>query len=63
MNFDVFWEMDYGPTGEVQFIPKADFMNLFHSMIMNIRDLTVLQTTGEVAQCTKFMISRVHDRS
>jgi hypothetical protein len=30
---------------------------------MNLRDLPVFGTTGEIARCTKFLISRVHDRS
>jgi hypothetical protein len=42
INIDVFCEMDFGPTGEVQFILKAKFLNLFHLMIMNLWDLPVL---------------------
>jgi hypothetical protein len=49
MNIDVFCEMDYGSTEEVQFILKEEFMNLFHSTIMNLWDLLVLGTTGEVS--------------
>jgi hypothetical protein len=45
MNIDVFCEMESGPTGEVQFILKDEFLNLFHSMIMNLRDLPVFRTT------------------
>jgi hypothetical protein len=29
---------------------------------MNLMDLPIFKTTGEVARCTKFLISRVHDR-
>jgi hypothetical protein len=29
---------------------------------MNIRDLPVFGTTGEIVWCTKFLIIRVHDR-
>jgi hypothetical protein len=47
----------------MQFMPKPEFINLFNSTIMNLRDLPVFGTTGEVARCTKFLISRVHDRS
>jgi hypothetical protein len=30
---------------------------------MNLRDLLVFGTTGEIARCMKFLISKVHDRS
>jgi hypothetical protein len=63
MNIDVFWEMDPNELGGMQFVPKPEFVNLFNSTIMNLRDLLVFSTTGEVAQCTIFLISRVHDRS
>jgi hypothetical protein len=63
MNTDVFWEMAPDGLGGMQFVPKSDFINLFNSTIMNLRDLPVFGTTGEVARCTKFLISRVHDRS
>jgi hypothetical protein len=43
-------------------VPKPKFINLFNSTIMNLRDLLVFSTTGEVAQCTKFLINRVHDK-
>jgi hypothetical protein len=42
---------------------KMKFINLFNSTIMNVRDLPVFDTTGDVARCTKFLISRVHDKS
>jgi hypothetical protein len=48
MNIDVFWEMGSELTGEVQFIPKPDFLNLFNSTIMHLWDLPVFGTTGEV---------------
>jgi hypothetical protein len=63
MHTDVFWEMAPDGIGGMQFVPKEDFINLFNSTIMNLRDLPVFGTTGEVARCTKFLISRVHDRS
>jgi hypothetical protein len=63
MNIDVFWEMAPDELGGMQFMPKPEFVNLFNSTIMNLRDLPVFGTTGEVARCTKFLISRVHDRS
>jgi hypothetical protein len=44
-------------------VSNPKFINLFNSTIMNLRDLPVFGTTGEVARCTKFLISRVHDRS
>jgi hypothetical protein len=50
-------------AGEVQFIPYLEFINMLKSTIMNLRYLPVFKTTGEVARCTKFLISRVHDKS
>jgi hypothetical protein len=47
----------------MHFIPKKEFINLFNSTIMNLRDLPVFGTTDEIARCMKFLISRVHDRS
>jgi hypothetical protein len=47
----------------MQFNPKPEFINMFNSMIMNLRDLPVFGTTDEIVHCTKFLISRVHDRS
>jgi hypothetical protein len=49
--------------GGMQFVSNPEFINLFNSTIMHLRDLPVFGTTGEVARCTKFLISRVHDRS
>jgi hypothetical protein len=63
MNIDVFWSIAPDELGGMQFVPKPDFINLFNSTIMNLRDLPVFGTTGEVARCTKFLISRVHDKS
>jgi hypothetical protein len=47
----------------MEFVPKPEFINLFNSIIMNLRDLSVFGTTGEVVCCKKFLISQVHDRS
>jgi hypothetical protein len=63
MNIDVFWSVTPDELGGMQFMPKLEFINLFNSTIMNLRDFPVFGTTGEVARCTKFLISRVHDRS
>jgi hypothetical protein len=63
MNISVFWDLAPDAMGGMQFVPKPDFINLFNSTIMHLRDLPVFGTTGEVAWCTKFLISRVHDRS
>jgi hypothetical protein len=60
---DVFWELSPDGTKDMHFIPKNEFINLFNSTIMNLRDLLVFGTTDEIAHCTKFLISRVHDRS
>jgi hypothetical protein len=43
-------------------VPKPEFINLLNSTIMNLRDLPVFDTIGEVARCIKFLIKRVHDR-
>jgi hypothetical protein len=54
MNIDVFWEMAPDELGGMQFMPKPEFVNLFNSTIMNLRDLPVFDTTGEVVRCTNF---------
>jgi hypothetical protein len=63
MHIYVFWEMAPYMFGGIQFMPRPKFVNIFTSTIMNLRDLPVFSTTSEVAQCTQFLISRVHDRS
>jgi hypothetical protein len=63
MNIDVLWSITPDELGGMQFMPKPEFINFFNSTIMNLRDLPVFDTTGEFARCTKFLISRVHDRS
>jgi hypothetical protein len=63
MHTYIFWEMDPNGAGDIQFVPKEGFINLFNSTIMNLRDLPVFGTTGEMARCTTFLIRRVHDIS
>jgi hypothetical protein len=63
MHTDVFWEMAPDGIEGMHFLPKSDFINFFNSTIMNLRDLPVFGTTGEVAWCMEFLISRVHDKS
>jgi len=63
MHPDVFWEIALDGTGDMKFVLKMDFIDLFNSTIMNLRDLPVFGTTSVIARCTKFLISRVHDRS
>jgi hypothetical protein len=46
MHPDVFWELALDGTGDMHFIPKKEFINLFNSTIMNLRDLPVFGTTG-----------------
>jgi hypothetical protein len=46
----------------MHFVPNLGFINLFNSTIMNLGDLPVFRTTGEVARCTKFLINRIHDK-
>jgi hypothetical protein len=62
-NIDNFWDMAPDELGGMQFVPKPESINLFNSTIMNLRDLLVFGTTGDVGRCTKFLISRLHDRS
>jgi hypothetical protein len=62
MHIDVFSEMDLDGTEDMQFVPKSDFINLFNLTIMNLRDLPVFSTPSEVEWCTKFLISRVHEK-
>jgi hypothetical protein len=49
MNIDVFWSIAPDELGGMQFVPKPEFINLFNSTIMNLRDLPVFGTTGDVA--------------
>jgi hypothetical protein len=63
MHIDFFWEIATDITRDMPFRPRKDFINLFNSTIMNLRDLLVFGTTSEIARCTKFLISRVHKRS
>jgi hypothetical protein len=63
MNFSVFWDLAPNTMGGMQFITKPKFINFFNSSIMNLKYLPVFDTLGEVARCTKFPISWVHDRS
>jgi len=63
MHTNVFWEMALDGIKGMQFVPKLDFINFFNLTIMNLRDLPVFGTTGEVVWCTKFLITMVHDRS
>jgi hypothetical protein len=55
--------LDMDAIRGMQFFSKHEFINLFNSTIMNLRDLPVFGTTSEVVRCTKFLITRVHDRS
>jgi hypothetical protein len=63
MNIDVFCSVAPDELGGIQFLKKPEFISLFNSTIMNLTNLLVFDTPGEVARCTKFMINRVHDRS
>jgi hypothetical protein len=63
MNIYFSWTVSLDEMGGRQFVPNPKFINLFNSTIMNLMDLPVFSTTGEVARCTKSLISRVHDRS
>ena len=63
MHTDVFWDIVPYGIGGMQVVPKEEFINVFNSTIMNLRDLPVFGTTCEIARCTKFLISNVHDRS
>lgn len=63
MNIDVFWTIAPDELGGMHFMPKPEFINLFNSTIMNLRDLPVFGASGDVGRCTKFLINRVHDRS
>jgi hypothetical protein len=49
INIDMFFKKDSRPIGKVQFIPKDDFLNLLHSMIMKLWDLPVFETNDKVA--------------
>jgi hypothetical protein len=49
MNIDVFWTIAPNELGDMQFVPKLKFINLFNSTTMNLKDLLVFDTTGEVS--------------
>jgi hypothetical protein len=61
MNIDVFWDIYPDKWGGIQFMPKLEFINIFNSIIMNLRDLLAFDTTSYVLRCTKFLIRKVHD--
>jgi hypothetical protein len=61
LNISVFWDLTPDSMGGMQFFPNSDFINLFNSTIMHLRELPIFRTTGEVTRCTKFMIIHVHD--
>jgi hypothetical protein len=63
MNIDIFWSIIPDELGGMQFVLKPEFINFFNSTIMNLRDLPMFGTIGDVVRCTKFLISRVHDIS
>ena len=50
MNIVVFWDMVLDTMGGMQFVSKTEFINLFNSTIMHLKDLQVFGTTGEVLQ-------------
>jgi hypothetical protein len=62
MNIDFFWSIAPDALGGMQFVPKPEFINLFKATIMNLMDLPVFKTTDKVAQFTKFIINRVHEK-
>jgi hypothetical protein len=49
------------PDGSFQWQWKQSFLPLHDNTLMNLWDLPVFDTTGEVTKCTKFLISRVHN--
>jgi len=63
MHPNVFWELAPDGTRDMHFVPKKEFINLFNSTIMNLRDLPVFGTTNKIVRYMKFLISRVHDKS
>jgi hypothetical protein len=54
MNIDVFWSIAPDELGGMQFVSKPDFINLFNSTIMNLRDLPVFGTTGKLRGVPSF---------
>jgi len=49
MHTDVFLEMAPNVLRGMQFMPRLEFVNLFSLTIMNLRELPIFDTTGEVA--------------
>jgi hypothetical protein len=62
-NISVFWDLVVDSTGDIHFVPKSYFINLFNSIFMHLRDLPVFGTTSEVVRCTKFLFSQVENMS
>jgi hypothetical protein len=56
INIVVFWELVPYTMGGMQFVSNPDFINLFNSTIMHLRDIPIFVTTGKVVWCTKFLI-------
>jgi len=54
MHIDVFWDIVMYGIGGMQVVPKEEFINLFNSTIMNLRDLPFFGTTGEIVCCMEF---------
>lgn len=57
--------MDYYPAsnGEICMQWRTAFAPLRDETLCNLMELPVFGTSGEVARCTKFLISRVHGGS
>jgi hypothetical protein len=57
--------MDYFPLpfGELELQWKTSYVSLRESNLMNLWELPFFGTTGEIAQCTKFLISHKHNSS
>jgi hypothetical protein len=43
MNISVFWDLAPDAMGGMQFVPNPEFINLFNSTIMHLRDLPVFE--------------------
>jgi hypothetical protein len=62
-NIYIFWSIAPDELGGIVFFPKPKFINLFNSIIMNLRDLRVFGTTRKLVRCTKLLIIRGHNKS
>jgi hypothetical protein len=61
MDLHTFMDCSALPTDEMQWEWKPSYIPLQNSTLMNLYDLSMFGTIGDVARCTKFLISHMHN--